>query len=342
MREANYYQNKAGPDTAPPAVGEVAACDPSLYELLVRPWELINTPLERGEFGYRMRYLKTPAITVYQEQFDLGCRILGLSPQGIFVFSVPVRLGTCSTYWKAPLSQSGFPMMLPSELDVEFGRGHLHLIVLIDLALLNSHLPAELYDTLQHAATTHLLRANSTAVERFGNWLLALLEETNCRPYVLQYPAALRSIEEDLLGRLVDVALALSAPPRATSPSRRRRGFFRALEFLREADRASVTIPELSEVAGVSTRTLEHAFREAFDLSPLGFLRLRRFHAARCELLVADSHRTTVTEIAYKAGFYHLARFAVNYRRLFGEPPSETLKKQYTYTKDKLSPLVRR
>ena len=41
----------------------------------------------------------------------------------------------------------------------------------------------------------------------------------------------------------------------------------------------------------------------------------------------ADPHRTTVTDIACNASFYHVARFAVDYRRLFGEAPSQTLKR---------------
>ena len=341
MREANYYQAKAGPDTASPAVGEVAASDPSLYELMVRPWELINTPLERGEFGYRMRHLKTPAITLYLEQFDLGCRIRGLSPQNVLVFSVPIHLSSRSTYWKASLCDSGFPVMLPGELDVEFGSGQLHLIALIDLSLLDSHLPPELNDTLKNVAMAHVLPSSSMAVKRFGNWLLALLDETDRRPHLLQYPATLQSIEEDLLGRLADVVGGVQVPHRATTLSRRRRGFDRALEFFRETDGTSVTITELSEIAGVSSRTLEYAFRETFDLTPLGFLRLRRLHAARCELIAADPYRTTVTEIAYRNGFYHVARFAVSYRQRFAESPSQTLKQQYPYTENELLPLVR-
>ena len=37
--------------------------------------------------------------------------------------------------------------------------------------------------------------------------------------------------------------------------------------------------------------------------------------------------RATVTEIAYRHGFYHPERFAKYYRQLFGEHPSVTLKR---------------
>jgi AraC-like DNA-binding protein len=42
-------------------------------------------------------------------------------------------------------------------------------------------------------------------------------------------------------------------------------------------------------------------------------------------LLAADGRTTTVSEIALKWGFYHMGRFAIRYKALFGESPSQTL-----------------
>jgi AraC-like DNA-binding protein len=57
--------------------------------------------------------------------------------------------------------------------------------------------------------------------------------------------------------------------------------------------------------------------------------------------MAAAPHHTNVSEIAMNAGFYHVARFAENYRRIFGELPSQTLKKQYTHIEDELCPLIK-
>ncbi len=43
----------------------------------------------------------------------------------------------------------------------------------------------------------------------------------------------------------------------------------------------------------------------------------------RDELLLAPEG-TTVTEVALRWGFYHLGRFAQEYRALFGQSPSQT------------------
>jgi len=59
----------------------------------------------------------------------------------------------------------------------------------------------------------------------------------------------------------------------------------------------------------------------------MAFLRDRRLEAARHELLVADAGEISVTEVALGLGFTHLSRFANEYRKAFGELPSETFRR---------------
>jgi AraC family transcriptional regulator, ethanolamine operon transcriptional activator len=84
-------------------------------------------------------------------------------------------------------------------------------------------------------------------------------------------------------------------------------------------------VPELCRAAGVSQRTLQYAFLDAFSLTPQAFIRRRRLHAARWALLAAHPEQTTVARAAAENGIYQLGRFAGEYARLFGERPSVTL-----------------
>jgi AraC-like DNA-binding protein len=61
-------------------------------------------------------------------------------------------------------------------------------------------------------------------------------------------------------------------------------------------------------------------------MSPHRYLWLRRMNLARGALARTDARTRTVTEIAGDYGFGELGRFAVSYRRLFGESPSVTLR----------------
>jgi transcriptional regulator GlxA family with amidase domain len=62
-------------------------------------------------------------------------------------------------------------------------------------------------------------------------------------------------------------------------------------------------------------------------MGPIRFLTLRRMHLVRRALLLAGPSEKTVTRIATDQGFWELGRFSVAYRALFGEPPSETLRR---------------
>lgn len=85
-----------------------------------------------------------------------------------------------------------------------------------------------------------------------------------------------------------------------------------------------VGIDDLAAVVGVSVRSLQAAFRETRDCTPMQALHRRRLQAAR-EALQAAAPRTTVTQVAMDCGFFHLGRFASDYRQAFGESPSATL-----------------
>jgi AraC-like DNA-binding protein len=56
------------------------------------------------------------------------------------------------------------------------------------------------------------------------------------------------------------------------------------------------------------------------------YLRRLRLHHVHAELAAHSPDSVTVTMVAGRWGFVHLGRFAGQYRQLFGETPSETLR----------------
>lgn len=86
------------------------------------------------------------------------------------------------------------------------------------------------------------------------------------------------------------------------------------------------SIGRLSQTLGLSTRTLHRVVRREAGVSPMRLLRQARLAQARSEL-AAPRPGTTVTSVALDYGFTHLSRFAQQYARHFGEPPSETLRR---------------
>ena len=107
------------------------------------------------------------------------------------------------------------------------------------------------------------------------------------------------------------------------------RSVSRALSAMLEAPDRAFDLAALAALAGASTRTLQRHFRSFLGKTPQAVLRDIRFERVRRDLLSASS-AASVTGIAHRCGFAHLGRFSVEYRRRYGETPSETLRRRAT------------
>jgi len=85
---------------------------------------------------------------------------------------------------------------------------------------------------------------------------------------------------------------------------------------------------DLADAAQVSERTLHRVFREWFGVSPNRYARLRLLHCVRDALLAADPRSTTVTAVLLQHGIEQFGRFSGQYHSLFGESPSQTLRRR--------------
>jgi transcriptional regulator GlxA family with amidase domain len=79
---------------------------------------------------------------------------------------------------------------------------------------------------------------------------------------------------------------------------------------------------DLTNMAGVSARTLQMGFRETVGLPPMKYLRNVRLDRVYAELMMGTAD--SVTDVASRWNFFHLSRFAHQYRERFGVLPSET------------------
>src|ERR1700752_2148865 len=90
---------------------------------------------------------------------------------------------------------------------------------------------------------------------------------------------------------------------------------------------APITTGELSRTIGVSERTMRNAFADVHQESPKRYFLNERLRRARQALSNVHDDAASVTSIATQYGFYELSRFALQYKALFGESPSQTLRR---------------
>ncbi len=95
--------------------------------------------------------------------------------------------------------------------------------------------------------------------------------------------------------------------------------------YIRANTSEHLTLADLVTVSNTSASSLLRAFRIHRGTSPMKYAKQIRLESAQRALLAARSGITTVTDVAMDHGFFQLGRFPADYRRVFGELPSETL-----------------
>lgn len=99
----------------------------------------------------------------------------------------------------------------------------------------------------------------------------------------------------------------------------------RAELYIQEHAGEPIGVPDIAAHAGVSGSSLFSGFKRFRATSPMNYLKEVRLRHVRDELERAKPGETSVTAVAFRWGFGHMGHFASDYKRRFGESPSETL-----------------
>ena len=111
------------------------------------------------------------------------------------------------------------------------------------------------------------------------------------------------------------------------SRSKRLKTLGKAMELIDQRPSQDLSVSDLVAQVGVSRRTLEHAFQDGVGVSPAAYLKASRLRALNHDLLIGGSEEISVASVCAQHGFGHLGQLAADYRAMFGELPSVTLRR---------------
>lgn len=202
-----------------------------------------------------------------------------------------------------------------------------HLTLQLDAAMIDSLDEEDGLRAEGRRAIFEIARINADGQARALSGILqAICEDTTSGASLLGLPAFRQTIEKIVVNavRALPRKLAQSACSATRSPA----PFFikRAEEYMHAHLTASICVDDLVQAVGVSRRTLHAGFRNFRQTTPGAQLKRMRLEAARSALLDARETGENVTDIATRYGFFHLGKFARDFRARFGQSPSEVLK----------------
>lgn len=155
--------------------------------------------------------------------------------------------------------------------------------------------------------------------------IMSILSVDSLREQAQKYPVVAGDLEHLLISGLIASQKSTYAEKATLLKPASPYYVIKAEEYIRANLAEPITLCHLAGVAGVSQRSLFDGFRKYRNTSPIALLRELRLQRVREELIEPSTTRLTVTEVAASYGFTRLGSFAAEYRKRFGELPSETL-----------------
>jgi AraC-like DNA-binding protein len=146
-------------------------------------------------------------------------------------------------------------------------------------------------------------------------------------PNKLAHPAIARALDEALVHAMIVCLIEATSVETHVATHGHVAIMARLEEFLAANQDQPVYLAEICAATDASERTLRACCQEYLGMGVIRYLWLRRLHMAHRMLAGATPATTTVTDIATACGFWELGRFSVEYRALFGEPPSASLRR---------------
>jgi AraC family ethanolamine operon transcriptional activator len=159
------------------------------------------------------------------------------------------------------------------------------------------------------------------------DYLLQLYSLVKSQSSFLDQRSISKILLEDYLPLLITTIPSVERPSQLSLKYSQRWSLVRQVEsyLLNNLDQP-ITLKELCEQFYATKSPLSYAFQEVLGMSPLAYLKILRLHAIRRVLKYADPD-TTIISLMHQFGFWHAGRFSLDYKKLFGESPSDTLKK---------------
>jgi AraC-like DNA-binding protein len=312
----------------PPNPSVIRCASPDADELCfaARAWDLDFRPLQRAPGASRLVQTIDSAASLGYARLAPRVEQRGASPRGMRTFALLGRDAPC-VIWCGATVDSETLMSFDSGGDFECSSpaGFAVHTLSVSIEALDGLARIQGLGSVERlecsARTIRLLPGQADGLRRS---LEEVTRRVECDPVAAGRPGVRERVEQQLPAALLRAAIEDSLSPQAGDTSTRERSLRRALEFIEANARRAPRVAELSAASGTSERTLRYAFQERFGLSPKEYLQAVRLNGVRRDLR-HPRDRATISDTANRWGFWHMGQFAADYRRLFGELPSQTV-----------------
>jgi len=290
-------------------------------------WGQRYDQLSAGCFNGSLQEIQLPALTLIRETSNRVILQKGCTPRGVFAIGAVMSLADHGYHCGDIMRPRSAALLDPrTEFEIRTPES----FDLVAAVFTPQELCASLDDPLidYRELERDLLRSAKTIDPRhcgaLADFLVRAFETGQEAPEHLLLPSNLKQLAEEFYALINDTINAGQEDQGTAICPNRERIVRRVRAYLDANPESALSITDICGEIGVTRRTLQNAIQEVFGISPQHYLKAIRLNAFRRALKARDALRESIGDVAARWGFWHLSQLAQDYRRLFGELPSQT------------------
>jgi AraC-like DNA-binding protein len=218
-----------------------------------------------------------------------------------------------------------FPLNSEVDVVVEGNKTIPHTISFPEEELTSRLLENEraIYETT--VSNNDLTIMNDTHMEKLHEVFYRYTESAEEDPQIIDTKNFYTCLKEELISVLIEIVLNETGSDYPKAKDKMVLSWNKIENYIETHKSRPIMISELARGTNISGRSLYRMFQERFNLSPKAYLNTIRLNGVNNELREKSSCGKTISQIANSWGYWHMGQFASDYKKLFGELPSETL-----------------
>ncbi len=298
-------------------------CEFETFKEAAAFWDLDFNLLSKNDFNANLSILSSENVQIGRLKLNGKIDQHGLCPVGFQSFVIPIDFGG-NYIWRHRKIEGNPLIIFPKDgiLDSVSCDGFDVYVVSIEEQYLYSLMEDRGYKGLLHMLSSGnelKVQLQSDFQEDFHKKASSLFSQQHFAPPSRQ------PREEEIIYDIVDSLLFYLERSNAVinAPIDRKRDLAlrKATEFVFDHLQDHISLSELCKEGAVSERTLEYAFKETYQVSPIEYIKSIKLNKVRSEL--HNSEGQMIFTIAAKYGFWHMGQFAADFKKQFGVLPSD-------------------
>jgi AraC family ethanolamine operon transcriptional activator len=300
-----------------------------VYSGVLKAYDLDICQIDRGQFNGSLQQIQYGSVFINSVSSTRRFEIFGSAPPGLRTFGIPGK--NCLPFiWRNKLSDG-------HSIQIYKPGTELEMITQPFFEAIDFSITEEAFNELLQQwqlpeldkliAKREMVICKPDIMQLLRKTLKTICLAINNNPGLLSHNTALQDLIKFEIPNLLSQALMQAeSQDIKTMPNKRSYALNTAIDYIQATPHKNISLNAFCIENNINERTLQRAFFEHYGITAKAYIKAHRLNHVFKKLSASNANSTQISEVAGNHGFWHMSQFATDYRRHFGELPSETLK----------------